>query len=169
MLVGRTVALRPFDRRHADQTRVWANDSELARLLDRAHPVSDIEHERWLAALHDQPSRLYLAIETLTDQQYIGNAWLWDIDCRHRKAELRIVIGNRDYLSKGMGSEAIELLCSFAFTRLNLHKIYAFVLANNQAALRSFAKVKFELEGILKQDRWSDDRYVDVHLLARLR
>jgi RimJ/RimL family protein N-acetyltransferase len=160
------LALRPFDRKHLDQTRAWVNDPELMRLLDRARPVAELEHEQWFAHLHEKSGAIYFAIET--DGQHIGNVWLWDIDGRHRKAELRIMIGASDATGKGIGTEAINLVCKFAFERLNLHKIYVYVLDINPRAKRAFEKAGFVVEGTLKADRWMENRYIDVYLMGRL-
>src|SRR5258708_1147608 len=168
MIDGQGVSLRPFERRHLDRTRQWANDPELARLLDRARPVGELEHEQWFTALHTKQGCVYFAIETNPDSAHIGNVWLWGIDWRHRKAELRIVIGEATGTGRGLGTEAINLACCYAFERLNLHKVFAYVLSINPRARRAFEKAGFALEGTLKADRWSVDRYVDVFVLGRL-
>lgn len=168
MVAGHLVELVPLDRSHFDRTRTWANDPALCRLLDRARPVSDTEHEEWFASLRNHPDRVYFAIETLGDKRHVGNIWLWDIDPRHRRAEVRIVVGEGD-APKGTGSEAIDLICRYGFDRLNLHRLYAFVLGINPRARRAFEKAGFQLEGTLRQDRWVDDHYVDVFYLGRVR
>lgn len=161
-----TVRLTPLERRHLDKTLEWANDPELMRLLNRAHTVSREEHEQWFEALQKREDCCYFAIENV-DDAHLGNVWLWDIDQRHRRAELRIVMG-LDSAGKGVGTEAISRLCDYAFERLNLHKVYAYVLAINPRARRSFEKASFELEGTLKEDRWTGESFTDVYLLARL-
>jgi len=168
MITGSGVTLCPFERRHLDRTRRWANDPELMRLLDRGRPVAELEHEQWFAHLHEKLDAVYFAIELAANGQHVGNVWLWGIDPRHRKAELRITIGERDSMGKGLGTEAINLTCVYAFERLNLHKVYAYVLGINPRAKRSFEKAGFEVEGILKADRWTGDCYTDVYLLGRL-
>lgn len=167
MITGKTIALRPLDSRHSIHTRNWANDPSLAQLLDRAWPVSDTEHEKWFLSLSERKDCLYFAIETLKDDKHVGNVWLWGIDCRHRKAELRVVIGETD-CGRGLGTDAIRLLCAYGFERLNLHKIYAYVLGINPRARRAFEKAGFSIEGTLKEDRWTGDRYSDVYLLANI-
>ena len=149
-----------------EKTLEWANDPELMRLLNRAHTVSREEHEQWFDAVQKREDCCYFAIESL-DSKHLGNVWLWDIDLRHRRAELRIVMG-LDRAGKGAGTEAISRLCDYAFERLNLHKVYAYVLAINPRARRSFEKAGFVLEGTLREDRWSGDSFVDVHLLSKL-
>lgn len=168
MIRGERVSLCAFDRAHLDRTREWVNDPELALLLGRAWPVSDHEHERWFAELRDRRDAAHFAIVTNAGGRHVGNVWLCDVDWRHRKAELRIVLGERDELGRGLGTEAIILLCTHAFERLNLHKIYAYVLGFNQRALRAFEKAGFVVEGTLKEDRWAGGRYCDVYLLGRL-
>ena len=166
---GHRIVLSPFERRHLEQTRAWANDPELMRLLDRARPVSDAEHEKWFAALQDRDDCVYFAIETVEDARHIGNVWLWNIDARHRRAELRIMIGSRAHHGRGAGTEAITLACDYGFGRLNLHKVYAYVLGINARARRAFEKAGFVLEGTLREDRWVGDAYTDVYLLGKLR
>jgi UDP-4-amino-4,6-dideoxy-N-acetyl-beta-L-altrosamine N-acetyltransferase len=168
MISGRTISLHPLERRHLDRTRAWANDPELARLMDRARPVAQAEHERWFASLREQTDRAYFAIELNEGARHIGNVWLWAIDRRHRKAELRIVIGEHDCLEKGTGTETISLVCSYAFENLGLHKVYAYVLATNPRARRAFEKAGFTLEGTLKEDRHVDGGFTDVYLLGKI-
>ncbi len=160
------VRLLPLERRHLEQTLEWANDLELMRLLNRAQTVSRDEHEQWFEAISKREDCCYFAIESL-DGVHLGNVWLWDIDRRHRRAELRIVMG-LDHAGRGAGTEAINRLCDYAFERLNLHKVYAYVLAINPRGRRSFEKAGFVLEGTLREDRWTGEAFSDVHLLAKL-
>lgn len=167
MIAGQTISLQPFDSCHLDATREWFNNPEFARLLNRSRRISDEEHRSWFESLGGQTDMVYFAVESNNNARaHIGNVWLANLDSRHKKAELRIVIGESDY--RGAGSEAIDLLCRHAFQQLQLHKVYAYVLAINPRAKRAFEKAGFEVEGVLREDRWAEDRYVDVYLLGRL-
>ncbi len=169
MIAGSSITLRPLDRLHLQRTREWANDYELARLLDRAWPISDQEHEQWFLGLAGRKDCLYFAVETNVEHEHVGNIWLWDLDWRHRKAELRILLGENSAQGRGLGTQAIALLTSYAFERLNLHKIYAYTLGTNPRARRAFLKARYYEEAILKRDRWVGDHYADVHRLAIFR
>lgn len=168
MLQGTRFTLSPFARSHSERTRQWMNDLPLMSALDRAKPVSEMEHERWLENILQREDCLFFALEADEPSRHVGNVWLWAIDSRHRKAEMRIVIGEEGFVEKGLGTEAISLLCTYGFTRLNLHKIYAFVLASNPRGQRSFEKAGFQVEGILRQDRWAGTHYTDVCFLGKL-
>ena len=164
---GGRVCLVPLDRRHMGRTRDWANDPELMKLMDRGAVVGDEEHERWFASLGGRDDCAYFAIET-PEARHVGNIWLWAIDRRHLKAELRVVIGEQDARGRGIGSAAIDALCRRGFDRLGLHRIYAYVLAMNVAAQQAFRRAGFMLEGTLRDDRRAGDLFVDVVLLARV-
>jgi RimJ/RimL family protein N-acetyltransferase len=168
ILHGHIVVLRPFDRRHAELTRTWINDLELACLLDRAFPVADAEHDDWYRQLASRRDAVYFAIESLPAQGHVGNVWLWNIDARHRHAEVRIVIGDTREHGRGCGTEALRLIARYARERLNLRRLYAYTLATNPRARRAFEKAGFALEGVLREDRWVGDCYADVHLLGTL-
>lgn len=160
------VRLVPLDQTHIALTRVWTNDAELARLMDRARPVSEDEHGAWFAALQGREDCRYFAI--LEGTAHVGNVWLWAIDARHRKAEIRIVIGDAAVRGRGVGTSAIDLVSRHAFEQLGLHRVYAYVLALNPRARRAFEKAGFALEGTLRDDRSVGDGFVDSYLLSRL-
>lgn len=160
------VRLVPLDSSHAALTRAWANDAELSRLMDRARPVSEEEHVAWLASLQGRSDCRYFAVVERT--VHVGNVWLWGIDRRHRKAEIRIVIGDAAARGRGIGTSAIDLVSRFAFEQIGLHRVYAYVLAVNPRARRAFEKAGFALEGTLRDDRSVGDGFVDCYLLSRL-
>ena len=169
MYKGQHVVLRPFEKEDLEQYRTWVNDAKIAHLIDRATPVTKREHENWYVDLVDSNNATVFAIATVDDDKYVGNVWLWDINWRHRKAEVRILIGDIDYHSKGFGAEAINLISKYAYDKLNLNRLYAYIIATNNRAEKAFKKAGFAVEGILRKDRYIDGVYQDVLLMAMLR
>ena len=162
------VTLVPFERRHADATLGWNNDPELARWLGRPGGIAADEHARWFDALAARTDTLFRAIELAPGGHHVGNVWLADIDRRHRKAEVRILVGDRTRHNSGAGSQALDAMARLAFDELHLHRVYAYVLAFNPRARRAFEKAGFTLEGTLRDDRFDGERFVDAFLLGRL-
>ena len=87
---------------------------------------------------------------------------------RHRKAEVRIVIGDagrawarRRHRGHRAGVAATRSSSS------DLHRVYAYVLAFNPRGRRAFEKAGFALEGTLRDDRFDGDGFVDT--LSRCR
>lgn len=165
---GKSVVLRPFEKEDSEIYRRWINDPNTGLLVDRVLPVTQAEHEKWYTDLTSNENAVVFGIETVQKPMYIGNVWLWNIDWRHRKAELRILIGEKNYLGKGYGSEAIEMMTQLAFKNLNLHKVYAYVLESNPRARKAFEKAGFIIEGVLRKDRFVDGKYEDVRLVAKI-
>lgn len=159
----------PLEHRHLERTLDWANEPEVMRLMDRSRAVSMAEHDAWFNSVVASEECAYFAVETADAGVHVGNVWLWVIDRRHRKAELRVVIGDPAARSKGLGAEVIDRLCQHAYDRVGLHRVYAYVLSINPGARRAFERAGFTLEGTLRDDRWTGDAFVDTYLLARLR
>ena len=95
-----SVTLVTLDRVHLARTRGWANDPEIMRLMNRQRLVSESEHEAWFESIRQRDDCAYFAVETSEPAAHVGNVWLWAIEPRHRKAELRIVIANRQREAK---------------------------------------------------------------------
>ena len=158
----KVIRLRPLEWVDAEKYREWVNDPEIMSLVDRVLPVTTEDHRRWYEALSKDPHTVIFGVESLVEKNFIGCVWLHSIDYRHRHAEVRIVIGDKRSWGKGGGRQALQLLANFAFEKLNLHKVYAFVLSTNQRALDAFEKIGFSREGLLQQERFVDGAFVDV-------
>lgn len=162
-----SIALRPLAHSHLDLTRAWANEPELMRLMDRGSFVGEDEHVAWFAALPNQSDRRYYAIELGDERCHVGNVWLWQIDERHAKAEVRIVVGKTAAQGAGLGTRALEAVTEIAFHELGLTRLYAYTLGFNPRARRAFEKAGFVVEGVLKNDRRTASGFCDVYLLGR--
>jgi len=160
--VGERVKLRAFELEDAEPYRAWVNDPEIARLVDRAAPVSREEHQAWYAALTSSPDNLVFAVERLKDGAFIGLVWLYRINWRHRRAEVRIVLGERTAWGGGHGTDALRLLRRIAFGPINLEKLWADVLTTNPRGVAAFERAGFVREGLLRGDRVVEGRRVDV-------
>jgi diamine N-acetyltransferase len=166
---GALVRLRAFEPEDAERYRAWINDPETARLIDRANPVGKAEHEAWYRSLVASPSAAVFAVDRLTDGAFIGLVWLYDIHERHRRAEVRIVIGEKSAWGGGYGPDALRVLANIAFEERKLDKLWADVLATNPRAARAFERAGFTREGLLAGDRVLGNARVDVIRLGMLR
>ncbi len=166
-LERQSVTLRPLERTDIERWRLWVNDPEIAGLLDRVLPVSQPEHERFFEiAVIGNPHAIWFALESPAGD-YIGNVWLWDVDSRHRRAEVRVLIGERSSWGTGAGTEALQILSDYAFQKLGIHKLYAYVHARNPRAVRAFEKAGYVQEARLRREAFWDGEFDDVLRFAR--
>jgi RimJ/RimL family protein N-acetyltransferase len=69
-----------------------------------------------------------------------------------RKAEIGIMIGDREYWNKGYGAEVINALLERLFETTNLDRIYLNTLAWNLRAQKCFKKCGFVETGRVERD-----------------
>src|SRR3989344_9311206 len=103
----------------------WVNDGSVTYFMftgqkpqSRQQIFNDFKKQ-----LDAQDNAIFL-IGDLKTKKLIGYAGLYDIHPTARKAEFRILIGEKDFWGKGYGTEAIELITYYGFDRLNLNRIY---------------------------------------------
>lgn len=162
------LGLGPFESDDAALYRHWVNQESFARLLGRAKPVTENDHQRWYQSLTGSSNSLVFAVRHLESDRYLGNVWLHGIHWVHRHAELRILLGADQAQGQGFGTRACRLLLDYSFTKLGLHKVYLYVSAINPRAQRAFSKAGFEEEGRLREEFFLDGQFVDVIRMAAL-
>jgi RimJ/RimL family protein N-acetyltransferase len=83
---------------------------------------------------------------------HIGNCVYYNVDTAASKAEIGIMIGNRDYWNQGYGEEAINLLLDHVFTRTRLESVYLTTLDWNIRAQKCFGKCGFRASGCVTRE-----------------
>jgi RimJ/RimL family protein N-acetyltransferase len=117
-----------------------------------------------------QGKTLYMfTICPLGETRGIGNVSLRDVDRENGSAELAIVISDRDFLSRGYGTDAVRCIVDFGFGELRLERIFLHVFDYNARARRSYEKAGFAVDAILRHARFHHGVHHDVHLMAILR
>jgi len=100
--------------------------------------------------------------------KYIGTISINGIDWINRKAEIGYMIGDKNYWSKGLATEAVKLASDYALKRLNLNKVEAGVVGGNIGSIRALEKNEFKQYCIIPEDHWVDGKYVDVHRFYKM-
>lgn len=167
---GRLVRLVPMDVEKAMETwQKWDRNSEFKRLLDDV-PAMQIsasiskdmyESEPWEGAI--------FMIHTIEDDKTIGFVDLGGFDWAAGNAWVGIGIGEADYWGKGYGTEAMQLLLSYAFRGLNLHRVNLCVFSFNQRAIHSYEKCGFRYEGTQRESIYKEDQRWDMIDMGILR
>ncbi len=163
---GKLVYLSPISLDDADLYAQWLNDLETTRYLTLAGFQITSHGERdLLAGLSKEHN--YAIVEKSTDE-LVGNCGLMDISSVHRSAEIGIFIGPADRRGKGYGSEAMTLLCDFAFNVLNLRSLSLRTYAYNARAIASYRKCGFREVGRLRQAHFYGGSWHDIVLMDLL-
>ena len=169
MLRGKRVVLRAMERDDLKRLHELSGNLDLVLLSDVAWnpaPLAAWEKE-FDKHLEDQdPADFVIEVEG----KVIGETGLhrW----RNRRAgvaSLGIAIHDPDYIGKGYGREALELLLDWSFRIQNYRRIWLDTLATNERAIRCYTACGFREEGRLRQHEYVDGEYVDIVAMGILR
>jgi len=147
------------------------NDTEVGGRAGFRVPPSVSMGKTWLdkAVVRMSAGEAYFfAVCAIGSDTFIGTTWLMDIDFASGNSELAICM-DRDHLGAGWGTDAQRALLAFGFGTINLRRIWLTVSAANTRALRSYEKLGFRREGLLREDIVVHGRPVDSVLMAMLR
>ena len=167
MLTGKRVRLRAPERADIPIFVKWFNDPEVTQFLLRSPPMSMEEEERWFENLMRDEGRVF-CIETL-EGELIGNLGVMHFDWTNRKADIGVVLGEKEYWSKGYGTEAITLLLGYLFEELNLHRVWLYCEEANRRAQRCYEKCGFTREGVFRDNRRKQGSYANDIIYSILR
>lgn len=140
----------------------WLRDPEVTRFLEHAKPCSYGELLRYWKA-RDEDS-IFKGI--YVDGEYVGNIKAGPVDARHLHADIGIMIGEKQYWGKGVGTEAIELMVKHCYFE-GLHMVTAGIIDGNVGSVKAFLKAGFKEVGRLPQYRKFEGTFRDELLFAR--
>jgi UDP-4-amino-4,6-dideoxy-N-acetyl-beta-L-altrosamine N-acetyltransferase len=162
LIVGRKVALRGFEEKDITKLVQWRNDPSVNRHFFEYEPSTVEKQRRWLEAVSSRDDEKFFIISNLQGEA-IGTVGLNGINYRSRHAEWgRFMIGDKRYLGKGYALEAMHLSIRYAFSHLNLHRLYLMVFEWNKRARSMYERFGFRREGILRDHVFRDGKYLDV-------
>ena len=99
----------------------------------------------------------------------IGLIDLFDFDPINHRAGLGIVVHEAQQRNQGVGAEAITLLMDYAFSKLQLHQLFANVMVDNAPSIHLFKKLGFESVGIKKDWVFDNGQYKDEILFQKVK
>lgn len=146
----------------------WLNDKETNQYLEsrftewNMQSLLDYYHEK-------NKSELMLAIIEDDTGAHIGNVKVSGIDKNHHRAEIGIIIGDKNARGKGIATTAIGIVADYCFDSLNLHKLTAGAYADNLASINAFISNGFIVEGQRKEHVLTPSGWSDVVLLGKIK
>ncbi len=147
----------------------WINSRDLVLWNNNYNTVHKPNHDEWFDAIRKKEDVRIFAIRQNNDKKLIGTCQLFAINFINRSAELQIRIGDIAEQGKGFGTEATRLLVSFGFNDLNLHRIYLHVFEHNERAIKTYDKIGFKKEGVLRDAEFIDGKYLNVVAMSILK
>jgi RimJ/RimL family protein N-acetyltransferase len=165
-LVGIKCYLSPMDLNDAEKYTEWLNDLEISTGLGHVYEgIFSVDCEKEI--LKDLSQKHNYSIIDIGTNELIGSCGFLEVDNLNQIAEIGIFIGNKNFWSKGYGTEAIVLLMDYGFKALNLHNILLRVFSFNERAIKCYNKIGFKVigkrrEALKRGERTFDVIYMDI-------
>lgn len=170
MYNGNKVKLRAYCKDDIKLTQEYLNRFEIKNLTpDIPYPLTLESKGKWYESMADSKDSYSFAIEDLKTGLYIGGCGINNIDWENSAVTIGIFIGNKDYLSKGYGTDAMKVLVKFIFDEMNINKIKLNVYSFNTRAIKCYEKCGFKKEGVLRQEIFREGKYYDEIVMGLLR
>ncbi len=112
--------------------------------------------------IHSQSERRFV-VES--EGSPVGLVELIEINHIHRRAEFQIIVSPQ-FQGQGFAAAATLLGIEYAFTVLNLRKLFLVVDTENVKAIHIYKKLNFVEEGVLRQEFFVDGLYRDALRMA---
>jgi ribosomal-protein-alanine N-acetyltransferase len=169
MVEGKQIYLKILTPEDVTQKYVdWMNDKEIGQYLESRFNKHTTESVKSYVRDFDPKKNLLFGIFCNTKKNHIGNIKIGNINEYHKFADIGLVVGDKDYWSKGIASEAIMLVCKYGFETLKLHKLTAGMYEKNMGSYKAFIKNDFKEVGRYKKHYKFENTYLDGILVEKL-
>ncbi|WP_205511232.1 GNAT family N-acetyltransferase [Longitalea arenae] len=163
------IRLRPLTPADAEALAAVASDPSISNFVRDSFPSPyTLAHAKGFIQFAEGDPHLYCwaifegsalaGVISLTQQE----------DIYRHSAEIGYWLGS-DFRGRGISTEAIGLVCRYAFDQLNIVRIFAHVFEHNHASRKALLKNGFVIEGIRKKGSIKNNQLLDDYLMAKLK
>ncbi|HLY29604.1 MAG TPA: GNAT family protein [Ktedonobacterales bacterium] len=170
-LTTERLILREMRQKDAPDLLAILGDSEVTRYLDLSSFTELAQAETLIERLHasfQAQERWRWGIALQHDDRLIGTGGFIRWNRGWQSAEIGYDLAHA-YWRQGFMSEALRAMLTFGFEQMELHRVEAEVMPENQASARMLAKLGFRYEGTLRQRGFWKGAYHDLEMHALLR
>lgn len=164
------ISLRPVEPEDLETMYEIENDPEMWDVSNFVSPYSRYVLKQYIEASQSDvfaDKQIRLMMVGRESGTVIGTLDLMDFVPMHRRAEVGIAV-RREHRGQGYATDALRLLCDYAFGFLRMHQLYARVAADNRECMRLFRSAGFEHTATLRDWLVSAEGCTDVCVLQRM-
>lgn len=158
--------LEKITSKHIDQGWLeWVNDNGNVQVLNR--PPYRYNKKQLLKYLKDlkKIGDLMFAVRLKSNNDYIGNIRLSDIDYENKFCGYGRLLGNKKYRGRDYGQLMLYKICEVAFNKLKLNKIFSPCYTDNHRSLASNLEFGMRISGYFKGHFRKKNKFKDVYYL----
>ncbi len=165
-LKGKHIYLRALEPEDLEFIHTIENEEAIWELSSTITPYSKFLIKQYLENAHQdiyEAKQLRLVISSYDDKA-LGMIDIFDFDFKNKRAGIGILVKDIEDRKKGYGSEALDLLCQYAFNHLDLHQLYCNISEDNEASIKLFVNQGFKQVGLKKDWTFFNGTYKNEYL-----
>lgn len=146
--VDKEISLKIFDD-FFDYSKYleWLNDEDVNQFLEsrfQKHTLASIKNY----VINTKKNGDYF-FGIFFKNIYIGNVKIGNINKIHKRCELGIMIGDKNFWGKGVATRVISYLTDYIFRNLNLNIVIAGAYSLNESSIKAFIKSNYNKAGMI--------------------
>ena len=173
-LTGRDIYLLPFELQHLNNPQYynWLCDPEVVRYLGRDELLEGVlfnEIKAYVQGLWESKYCHFFAVFHAETDVFIGTSKISfgsERNFKHKIADIGIMIGDRHFWGKGLATNTLRVVSSFAFDALSARKLTAGGFEANQPIINAFKRIGFKIDGKLRLHLPVGTNYCDHVLMS---
>ena len=165
-MVRGSVSLRPLEPDDLETLFEWHRDVDIDAWSGWTPRYSRARFEQRYGDLLREPPEDFVMFGIEWADDLVGYIELAEISRIHRRGAVGFVVASRGARRHHVGTDAVILLCDYAFHLEDLDRVYAEVYPFNVPSIRLLEGVGFAQEGVLRQHDVHQGRRQDVVVLG---
>lgn len=164
------VVLSPLVVDDVDHVMTWVNDRDVVGNLAAfsGKPLTRDDEVKWIERVRASAEDRVCSIRAAADGRYLGQVGLHQIFRRSGLARASLIVASRADWGRGYGSAALARLLDLAFFDEGLHKVWLVVFQKNERARRTYERLGFVAEGVLREEYFHEGAWHDMVRMGML-
>lgn len=170
MIKGKKIYLRQMEPSDASVLLLWENNQDNWRVSGTEVPYSMYEMQQFIENASDVRAnkQIRLIICDISSNLALGTLDLFDINFKHKRAGVGILIGEVENRGKGFALESLLLLEDYASRHLGITNLFCGVHADNPSSIEVFVKANYKHIGTREKWYIDDKGSIDELLFQRI-
>lgn len=154
-LIGNNISLVSLESAHLNNLAAFSTDPEIWKFLSVSLNSKEDVYQWYeeAKAAEKQGKVIPFVIKDNKTAEIIGSTRLFDVDARHKTAEMGWTWLNPKYFGQKINLEAKLLLLTYSFETLCLNRVQFKTDVTNVRSQKALQKIGAKLEGILRNHK----------------
>ena len=166
-LLDEHVRIRPLLKKDVAILDQYAKQNNELNLNSILFTIPSVHKEEWIEKIIcEKTDMIVFIIEDTKSKEVVGLCQFFNTNWQNRNTEIHVSILNNVFQETYYCQKAIQLLCSFGFYDLKLHRINSYLLSSDTFLKNSYKKCGFQYEGTLKDTSSLNGEWIDVTVMG---